>query len=743
MPHALLLTLRFYDGRYHGLPDWPPSPARLFQALIAGIASGTALESDDVEALEWLESLAPPAIAAPKVMRGQGYLHYLPNNDLDAVGGDPRRMSKIRTAKKTIRPMLFDAGAPLLYVWFFDSSDEMLAGRICTIAERLYQFGRGVDMAWAQAEVLDIKEAERRLDEHGGTLHRPTESNSGVLQACPGPGSLKSLIERYKAMGKRFRSENTGKKTQYAFTQPPKPRFRQVAYDSPPALLLYDLRHLAKTSEFQPWPLTGIARLTEAVRDAAAERLAAALPDKAACIERVFGRVRDLSAADKAQRIRIAPLPSIGHPNAESSIRRVLVEIPPNCPLPVDDLKWAFSGLHLGSDPKTGEIQDDSPPMLIEADDWRMPDHYGVERNGKQTFHLWSTVTPVALPERAARRRSDPARRNETAKDAKERLAEETRAAGAVRQALRHAGIETAVAAVRVQREPFRARGARAEEFARATRFSGHRLWHVEVAFTAPRDGPILIGDGRYLGLGLMAPEKQAFREVAVFAIEGDAPPAGARADILTALRRALMALDRDENGAVSRLFSGHEANGAPAGNGAHRHIFLAADANRDGSRLARLYVIRPDTADSKSRLSNDEKARFERVTGKLATLRAGRHGVLRLKGPAVPGPEDRLFACSRVWASLTDFSPTRHPRNGTDAVAFLERNIHAEVLRRGYPAPKVELLSHDTGPRGGIRARFRLTFSIAVQGPFLLGRDSHMGGGLFAATDEDIHAPR
>ena len=538
MSHALLLTLHFHDGRYHGLPDWPPSPARLFQALIAGAASGTALDPDYVEALEWLEKRDAPIIAAPKVIQGQGYLHYLPNNDLDAVGGDPRRMSKIRTAKKTIRPMLFDAGAPLLYVWFFDSSDKMLAGRICAIAKHLYQLGRGVDMAWAQAEVLNTEDAEKRLEEHGGTLHRPTESNSGVLQACPGPGSLKSLIERYEAMGKRFHREVNGRKI--AFTQPPKPRFRQIAYDSPPDRLLYDLRHLSRTSEFQAWPLTGIARFTETVRDVAADRLAAALPDKAACIERVFGRARDLTEVDKARRIRITPLPSIGHPNAESSIRRVLVEIPPNCPLPVDDLKWAFAGLHLGSDPETGEIRSDSLPMLIKADDWRMPEHYGVERNGKQTFHLWRTVTPAALPERAARRRSDPARRNETAKGAKERLKEETRAAGAVRQALRHAGIETAVAAVRVQREPFRARGARAEAFARATRFSRHRLWHVEVAFTAPREGPVLIGDGRYLGLGLMAPEKQAFREVAVFTIEGDAPPVAARADMLTALRHVI-----------------------------------------------------------------------------------------------------------------------------------------------------------------------------------------------------------
>ena len=508
MPDALLLTLRFHDGRYHGAEDWPPSPARLFQALVAGVARGAALEPDDTKAFEWLESLKPPVIVAPIKCDGQRYNISVSNNDLDRLGKDIEHIKRILIAKitppkeiltfKNIQPRPFDAAIPLLYCWRFENDPDGQAHALVEIAERLYQLGRGVDMAWAQAEVLEIKEAERRLDEHGGTLHRPTKRNSGVLQACPGPGSLKSLIERYKAMSKRLRPESTGGKTQYAFNKPPEPLFRQIIYDSPPALLLYDLRHPAKTSEFQPWPLTGIAMLTETVRDAAAERLAAALPAKAACIERVFGRVRDLSAADKAQRIRIAPLPSIGHPNAESSIRRVLVEVPPNCPLPVDDLKWAFSGLHLGSDPETGEIRDDSLPMLIEADDWRMPRHYGVERNGKQTFHLWRTVTPVALPTRRGRGRQK----------GTERADNEKKAMLAVIEALRHAHIRARTETIRVQREPFRAKGARTDTFAPGTRFAPPKLWHVEIAFSAPLHGPLIIGDGRYLGLGLMAPEK-------------------------------------------------------------------------------------------------------------------------------------------------------------------------------------------------------------------------------------------
>ena len=47
MPRSLLITIRFHEGRYHGQEDrfngsdgWPPSPGRLFQALVAGAARG-------------------------------------------------------------------------------------------------------------------------------------------------------------------------------------------------------------------------------------------------------------------------------------------------------------------------------------------------------------------------------------------------------------------------------------------------------------------------------------------------------------------------------------------------------------------------------------------------------------------------------------------------------------------------------------------------------------------------------
>lgn len=748
MPRALLLSVRFHDGRFHGRPEWPPSPARLFQALVAGAANGAALDHPDVDALAWLESLDPPVIAAPSGRATKGFTNYVPNNDLDAVSGDLRRVAEIRAAK-LIKSVLFEADLPLLYVWHFDG-DTGHAEQVRDIADRLYQLGRGVDMAWAAGEVGEKDEAKARLESYAGVLYCPCTSGEGCMLACPAPGSLKSLIDRHKKNRTRFSIVTAPAPTKadpsrikvigQTFSQPPKPRFRQVAYNSPPQRLLFELGETAGQGGFYAWPFTNIVRLVETVRDGAAralcDALCNALPDQCAVVMRVFIG-RDSTEADKAQRIRILPLPSIGHVHADHAIRRLLVEVPPDCPVNARDIAWAFTAWQ-PHDRETGELYG---WQLVEISEeagelyTKMPGHYGI--NGRNLFRLWRTATPAVLPLHAERRHIDPNRIREEAKGGSERLAEEARAIAAVRHALRHVSINTPVEAIRVQREPFDARGTRAEAFADGTRFSKHRLWHVEITFAVPCQGPIVIGDGRYIGLGIMAPEATAFCKAFVFAIEHPLPLVRDRPDVLTALRRALMALDRDgDTGRVSTLFSGHEPDGSPAGDGVHRHVFLAADADENGCTLDRLYVIRPDAADRRARISLEEIACFERVTTRLRQLRVGKTGVISLCCSSVLTAGDPLFGPARTWESRTAYSPTRHASRRKDPGLAVIQDVIMECERRGLPKPEAELLELTVGPKGGHPvARLRICFPVAVEGPIMLGRDSHSGGGLFAAA--------
>ncbi len=493
MAKSLLISVRFHDDRYHGQADrfdgadgWPPSPARLFQALVAGAARGASLSREDKCALKWLERLDPPRIAAPPARRGRSVKLFVPNNDLDAKGGDPARVSEIRDGKHW-RACFFKSNEPVVYAWDFDDNISQ-AEHVCGIAQGLYQLGRGIDMAWALARVLDQGEAQAALAAHSGVLRKP--GGAGEI-SVPKRGTLASLVDRYNHNRARFRCSTVGiaQARKQLFRQPPRPSFRHVGYDAPPRRLYFELRG---ERGFSPLPLAAAFAVMTGLREAAVQRLQAALPEQAELFERLIVG-RGAGSMDLAQRVRLMPIPSIGHLHTDPSIRRIMVEIPTECPIRRDDLKWALAGLE-PCNPKTGTAW---PGRMTSTDDSRMASRF------MRSAHVFRSMTPVALPSARRRRIGSEPTGN---KVGSERLREETRAAGAVVNALRHAGMSIRPSAIRVQREPFQRRGVRAEHFAAGSRFSQHELWHVELRFPETLAGPLVIGNGRFCGLGLMVP---------------------------------------------------------------------------------------------------------------------------------------------------------------------------------------------------------------------------------------------
>jgi CRISPR-associated protein Csb2 len=344
-------------------------------------------------------------------------------------------------------------------------------------------------------------------------------------------------------------------------------------------------------------------------------------------------------------------------------------------------------------------------------------------------------VTPAALPEPAARRRIDPKRLTDRSeqKSARERQSEEGRAIEAVCAAVRHIGLGIRPASAQVQREPFLARGTRAEAFAPGTRFAKERLWHVEIVFPEPVQGPLVLGDGRYLGLGLLQP---IGGDLLVFGMPAEPRIAfDRRDDLLRAVRRALMACARRDDGGVPRLFSGHEPDGSAAASGRHDHIFLAAaDLDRDGW-LDRLLVAAPWVCDRSVRATDEAKALFKTVVSELRHVRAGPLGVLELDVPLVPHETHALVGPSRIWESHTRYGLTRHAKRRTSMSDAVRADVRTECQRRGLPMPVVEVDNAAFGPPEEPLVRLRLRFPDAIEGPILLGRDSHRGGGLFLAS--------
>jgi CRISPR-associated protein Csb2 len=724
MTRYLTIHVRTHEGRYHGDGDELPSPFRLFQALVAGAGISGPLDETTKEALRWLEErVDAPIIASPHMVRGQSVTMFMPNNDLDKFGGDVRNIAKTRGAQKVWRPRHFDASVPWIYAWPFAEDDESHACAICALSEKLYQLGRGVDMAWAWGDLLDEATLDVRLTAYTGVVRRPS-AGDGLDLACPTKGSLESLERRYK--GPRFRYENGER----VFVQQPKPSYRQISYESPPVRYLFELRSSTDSERRVAWPLEGASSLVVAAREAARARLSAAMPSRASEVDRhLVGRKPDGSNAVPAEsRVRIIAIASIGMHYADRAIRRILIEVPAACPLRSDDVRWAFSGAEL-FDPDTGEVRD---VLLSPSADDDMLRHYGV---GAKAL-VFRSVTPVVLPEEAKRRRIEPTRKLAEAKHGIERVMEVSGARAAVVHALRHASARAPVESIRLQREPFEGAGSRVEPFAEGTRFEKERLWHVEIAFGTPVEGPLLIGDGRFLGLGLMAPARDIVPGVHVFAIADGLVGQREPIEVARALRRAVMARVQTTMGARERLpsfFSGHQDDGRPIHrtNSAHLAFALERTFRRLLIFAPHLLERRPPTEDEGKHLRTLDDA----LDG-FRELRVGSAGLLTLFPELGGEAESSLMRQARVWESVTSYIVTRHAK-GTDAAAALIADVQAECRRLALPEPEVEA-RNVRGVQGiGLTGDVRLTFTNAVSGPLLLGRTRYFGGGLFRAVEE------
>lgn len=734
MERSLLVTVRFHDGRYHGKGHWPPSPARLFQALLAGSARGAHVPDDVRRSLDWLESLPPPTIAAPAGKRAKTYTNFVPNNDLDAkLPGGPKAdyLSSVAATRvgKQIQPFLFSADIPLLYCWRIGEGSEH-ASTLKSGFNELYQLGWGVDMAWAEAKVVTSDEAQERLREHGGRLYVPSGglTAGGTDMLCPRPGSGDSLRSRFEAMRDRFRIAKTNGKPVRVFVQPPKPYLAKYSYDAPPERIVYELREEEPESpghySYSPSRLVRVAHLIEEVRDKAATCLREAVPDMEDLIERyLIGR--GAKDEDKSARVQIVPIPSIGHREADMAVRRIAVQVPQSCNLAADDLKWAFSQVAWIDD--DGVVSRELHPTSSED---------VVFKQYLRGALRWRSVTPLVLPIRAGFRSRQAWPRNGQMSGSY-RLAEEDQAIPAVYKALRHAGIAAEVASVRVQREAFDRRGTRAELFGVGTRFSRDLLWHVEIVFKQRVMGPLVLGNGRYLGLGLLRPTDPP-RGVIAFAIESGLEGEATASLVTQAARRAMMARVQAESPRepLPAYVSGHEADGGPVRSRQHRHLAVVADLANN-----RILYISPhklqQNGDWKEVARDHWKA--ERAMDGMDILRAGKAGRLVLSPTIVDEQDDPLFAPARIWESVTPYDITRHRRHSDNEEA-LRLDVISELQRVGWPrlAPAdIEVTAIRSGQRGGLSGRLRLVFPTAQAGPLLIGRTMHRGGGLFVGRKD------
>ncbi|RJQ72317.1 MAG: type I-U CRISPR-associated protein Cas5/Cas6 [Desulfobacteraceae bacterium] len=510
------LNDEFHGRGDHGQPEWPPSPLRLFQALVA---TNARLDSQTDDALLWFEQQLPPIIIAPKRadIQPRGYKTYVPDNVGDLVAkswskGNDNDIGKYHS-EKFIRPTLLagDNGLPVAhYLWpITEPQRDSPATALIPAVRATSQFGWGIDLVVADASVISETEAAAII----GERWLPTDKAGGASLRVPVPGTLTDLKGRYAAFLDRISLARNA-----VFKPvPPLTQFGIATYrrESEMSLLPYTVFALRKPDDsgFAAFSPTRRALHLSGMLRHAAKQKDFAKPlgwDNQKINEFVLGHGEekgDKHAPVDGPRLVFIPLPSIEWRGSEKgrtvgAIRRVLVTVKGE--VAGDEFARIVRSLEGREliDEKTGQ-----PTAFLR----RQSDGDGAIEGYFAESSAWATITPVILPgyDDPGKLRQcldadtiTPEKKKSVVRNLEKRISHLLRKAlrqdGYPEELIKHARLEWRCAG-------FITGTDMATNYAVPNQHRRFRRLHVRVVFDRPISGPLCIGGGRFIGLGLFA----------------------------------------------------------------------------------------------------------------------------------------------------------------------------------------------------------------------------------------------
>lgn len=568
------IEVNFLTGRYSATAhhdreqaEWPPHGARLFSALVAAWADAEQLDEAERAVLEWLEAQPPPRITAPEAVCRQVVSHYVPVNDvsvvpraqylkracdlemllrryddeIQAVGGMSKKAESLEVRISKVRDVSTLAGKvgnaspdsavallpdrtgakkeryfPSVTLVEPDAPDSRAAEARAAVPVRL----PSVIYAWDDAVSPETAQA---LD---GLLRRVTRlGHSSSLVSCrlrdeapeathiPGegaemlrwvrPGQLSALqAEHRRHQGVRTRSLPFNgvryRRNESAEADSSEPLRPASAGD----WIVFELEPRDRRL-----PLTRTVELTRVLRESVLSHVPDPLP------EGVSGHLPD-GKPTALPHISFLTLPNVGFEHSDGRVMGLAVSLPPG----LDDaaLDATLRGIgswerNRGGRPlqlrmgRSGavEMRRKQPPFALVSlrpETWAKPSRW------------WTSATSVALPAHPGdlRRGSAAARARAWA-----------RAEDAVVKSCVHVGLPRPLD-VRVSLAPLLVGSRPARDFPvfrQGQSANGgvvRRLVHAAVEFGHPVAGPLVLGSGRFIGLGLMRPVDEADADGAV-----------------------------------------------------------------------------------------------------------------------------------------------------------------------------------------------------------------------------------
>jgi CRISPR-associated protein Csb2 len=455
------LSVDFLTGRAvaaraddRDVPEWPPHPARLYFAFANVWAEG-GKDSAEEAALRWLESLRPPAVYASGYDERPVVTVYVPPNDVRNHAISPERRSR--------QPRTFPSVTPHDTVVSFIWSDVDPAP---DVRRPLEQLAARTTYVGHSSSLVSV----RVTDEAPSPTYVPVERGGTLTMRVPAIGQLDALEHAYDVyVDSGIRGRLPCADQSYG----PVP-VRAVA--APPASVFGEMIVFRRAGPSRHLPIEASPRVSTLFRAAAMSAAGVGAP------EVISGHD---SAGAKSERPHVAyvALPDVGHRYADGHLLGVAAILPRD--LIDGDRAAVYRALldvgHLALG-RAGRwelerIGVDEPARGLRADTWA------------GEADRWASVTPIELDAFPDRPFGDEAE-------------------SIVARACERIGLPGPVDVV-VGPDSVVHGAPPWHSFARHRPTSNRPrrpLVHAVVRFAEPVRGPVLLGAGRYLGLGLLRP---------------------------------------------------------------------------------------------------------------------------------------------------------------------------------------------------------------------------------------------
>lgn len=504
MPH-LVLHCRFVAHSYSGVRltedrreelDWPPSPGRLHQALMAAALGGvppcTAESEAALAALRWLEKQLPPEILASEITEGgrtRPRVAIPQNNPKGAdLGGNSILLAPTLRATPANEQDL-----EVVYRWQLNegSQNNPHLRVLENAALQLSYLGRAEDRVEVSAQIVDELSPSPliRWWPASAAAHRLWLAQDGTTDA----------LER------RFRTpvaprERKSPAQRWMIAQPYSP----VCLHPRPPVYVAIFQILPMSDDPDASPLSCDPELSGRWRAAVRGRVVELAREvdwdnRALANELLTGHSGDNGQRAEQPHLAIVPLPSFNSSGtADGRVRRIAL-LGFAHPGVADGAREIYEGL--------GALLDgDCVPEL--SGRLRMCGDIGRDKVWCQLIgisRVWHSLTPVAIARGFKVPRFTPdGRLLSTNERHRRKLAE---LSALLRSSMRHIDLPESLVNecnIELTPSPLLRRSERAERY----RPPGETavLTHARIEFPEPVQGPLLIGDRRYQGLGLFVP---------------------------------------------------------------------------------------------------------------------------------------------------------------------------------------------------------------------------------------------